>query len=316
MNLDDGNDSVVERLKQQLRLQDFKDRDTLENFVEDFIEKANMTPVEEMGGLSPNQIHQIGMAPFESPAVLQFHPERINPVNTTVITLFRGIADACGDKGLKGTPSGFLPRKLVYAMLIEIAGEGAYWKPGKFWINNEDEFPELIMVRHCATWAGLLRKLHGKFRLTKKGGNLLEEQAYGTIYYELFKQACLKWNWGYMDGYADFHVMRTAFPISLRLLQRHGGKFRDPQDHYGKLFLQAFPAVIGEAEVDPARWESITPEKYARKAYALRMFLRFAIPFGLVDYEPKSPKEWVGNMDRKLRVKKTKLLGSFVEFMA
>ena len=119
-----------------------------------------------------------------------------------------------------------------------------------------------------------------------------------------------------MDGYADFHVMRTAFPISLRLLQRHGGKFRDPQDHYGKLFLQAFPAVIGEAEVDPARWESITPEKYARKAYALRMFLRFAIPFGLVDYEPKSPKEWVGNMDRKLRVKKTKLLGSFVEFMA
>ena len=77
-------------------------------------------------------------------------------------------------------------------MLIEIAGDGAYWKPGKFWINNEDEFPELIMVRHCAIWAGLLRKLHGKFRLTKKGGNLLEEQAYGTIYYELFKQACLK----------------------------------------------------------------------------------------------------------------------------
>ena len=34
--------------------------------------------------------------------------------------------------------------------------------------------------------AGLLRKLHGKFRLTKKGGNLLEEQAYGTIYYKLF----------------------------------------------------------------------------------------------------------------------------------
>jgi len=109
--------------------------------------------------------------------------------------------------------------------------------------------------------------------------------------------------------------MRTAFPVSLRLLQRDGGKFRDPENHYGKLFVQAFPAAIEEAEVDPARWKGITPEKYAREAYALRMFLRFAIPFGLVDYEPKLANQWVGNMDRKLRVKKKKLLGSFVEFM-
>jgi len=83
MNLDDGNDSILELLKQQLREQGFKDSDEIENIVEHLVEKVNVTPVEEMGGLLPNQIHQIGMAPFESPAVLQFHPERISPVSTT-----------------------------------------------------------------------------------------------------------------------------------------------------------------------------------------------------------------------------------------
>lgn len=314
MNLDDGNNPIIEELMKQLQESGFKDEGALKDMIEHLIEKANRTPVPEMGGLSPDQVHSLGLRPFDTPDVLQFHPERIDPLETTVITLFRGIAEACGEKGLKGTPSGFLPRKLVKAMLLKIAGNGAYWKDGKFWVHNEDEFPELIMVRHCATWAGFLRKLHGKFLLTKKGKKLLAEQAYGTIYYEMFRQACLKWNWGCMDGYEDFHIIRVSFSISLRFVQKDGHKLRDPKEHYGKRILQAFPQLVDEAAEAGSRWDGITPEKYVVNAYAVRMFRRFAIPFGLVDYEPKSPDTWVEHADDKLLVKRSELFDKFVEF--
>jgi len=314
MKIEDIKKYLQEEIQRRIQERKAFTMDGMVQVVNEVMDEYNATPVDDFGGLTPTQFRTLGPHPFDTPQLLRFRADQIDPKETPVMQVLLGIARECGEKGLKLTPRGYLPRKLVHAMLEVVAGEHAFQPTGTHWVHNEDEFPELMMVRHCAMWAGLFRKAKGKLLLTKKGQKLLEEGATGTMYEELFRQACVKWNWGALDGYPPYSHIQTAFVISLRFLWQDGDRFLDPRTHYGKRFLQAFPDMLNEKRESSIPGEGPHVEEDALRAYELRMFLRFAIPFGLVECDPPGANQWTPRLRDTLRVKRSPLFDQFVDF--
>jgi len=314
MSMEEMKKKIQEELQRRVQEENITSVEEMQRVLDEVVGGFNRMPREDFAGLSPEQVQSLQWYPFDSPGILRFHPERIAPAHTQVMRAFLEVASACGENGLKLTPRGYLPGKLVHAIFEMIAGEDAFQSNGRHRVHNEDEFAELMMVRHCAMWAGFLRKCQGKLLLTKKGRRLVSEEATGTIYFDLLRQACLKWNWGCMDLYPELPFIRTAFTISFRFLHRDGDVFRELGSHYGWRFVKAFPFVFRQFSFDPPEWDRCTPEEYVIRVYVLRTFMRFAIPFGLVDCDPPGATEWSVVNDRMIRVKRSALFEKLIEF--
>jgi hypothetical protein len=305
------NDPVFKKLKEQLQRLGPKDMDAAQAIVGRMVERMNTLPVDDFDGLTPEQVDVMMSRPFEIPDLVRFHPDRITPGNTAVMRLFLGIADACGDKGMKATPSGYLPRKLMRTLAEDIAGEEAFYEPGKYWATREDEFSLLFMTRHCATFAGLIRKYRGRFMLTRKGRGLLEKEAFGEIFHGLFAAAASKWNWGCTDGFPELYAIQSAWLISLRWLQLFGAQPRDEYSFYARRFLKTFPAILRFIPKDSSTKD---PEKMVRRAYGLRVFERFALAFGLAERDGWPRDMFHFHLAGDCLIRKTPLLDRFIEF--
>lgn len=123
------NDLVIRKLKEQLQKLGPEDMEAAQAIADRIAARMNSLPVEDFDGLTPEQVDGMMSRPFEIPDLARFHPDLIEPSDTAVMRLFLGIADACGDKGLKTTPSGFLPCKLMRILAENLAGEEVFMNP-------------------------------------------------------------------------------------------------------------------------------------------------------------------------------------------
>ncbi len=168
-----------------------------------------------------------------------------NPV-APVLTLFKLLADAIGEQGLKPTAKGNLPRNFCREAALTYLGKQKYWENTRYGgINREEDFDDLHVTRLVAELAGLVRKYKGKFILSRNCRHLLAEGGLAAIYPRLFRAYVEQFNWAYRDGHAELRFIQQAFLFTLYLLIRYGDTWR-AQAFYEDAFLRAFPMALDD----------------------------------------------------------------------
>lgn len=303
-----GMGEVMGELRQLLEGQNFGSLEDANAFIGNFIQGHGQAPIDDFCGLSSEQMHRLLHFPFETPQLVTF-PSRIDIApEAPLMTLFRLLADAIGEEGLKATATGNLPRNFCRDAALAFLGEEGYRKRTRYGgINAEPDFSELHVTRLVADLAGLTRKYKGKFILSGECRKILKKEGWPGIYPRLLRAFAREYNWGYKDRYQEFSIIQHSFLFTLYLLQRFGAEWRT-STFYADIFLRAFPAVLGEAR--PYPFESA--EEQITRCYTIRALDRFAEFLGLVEIE-RDPTDKYAN---EFRLRKLPLVDHVVHFHA
>ena len=270
------------------------------------VQEQNRSPLDEFHGLSPENMHRMLNFPLASPEVVRF-PEMLDTNPTAPIAaLFGMLTDAIGEKGLKPTAKGNLPRNFCREAALAYWGEEVYRENTRFGgINSEEDFPDLQITRLTAELAGFIRKYKGRFILSRNCRTLVTGQGLAALYPRLFTAYVVQFNWAYRDGYAELRIIQTAFLFTLYLLTRYGDTWRS-HEFYEDSFLRAFPMVPNDLPQDHV----FTPDEEVRRCYTWRTLVHFVSFFGLATVEPVSNK----GLCHEYRVKHLPLLQHAVQF--
>lgn len=302
----EGSAEVFAEIRQALEGQEFASLEDAQAFAEGFMQQRNRAPIDDFHGLSPEQMHRFLHFPFTSPQWVTFPDTLGTQPAAPILTLFGLMTEAIGEKGLKATAKGNLPRKFCRDAALSSWGEEAYRENTRHGgINKEEDFIDLNVTRRVAELAGLIRKYKGRFILSRDCRNLLADTGPAGLYPRLFRAYVEKFHWGYWDRYPEILFIQHAFLFTLYLLARYGDSWR-PQAFYEDNFLSAFPMVLNEVEPSPV----FTSEQVVRSCYTLRTLVRFAGFLGLAEVQPVGGGLYV----RDYRAKKLPQLGETVLF--
>jgi hypothetical protein len=193
------------------------------------MDRFNQRPDDALGGLSPHQVErllQLDWGQEGSPLVLNrgLSLEELAPSRDlrNTRTFLRLLVE---EDGTKLTTSGNLNRAFVRRMMEE--GDWVWFRgmaPEEIrQVWNEGDFFSLHRLRVLADLAGLIRKLKGRFVVTKKGKKLLQDEGgAGELFAVLFETQFRKMNLAYLDrhpagpefqhtiGYSLFHLGEAA----------------------------------------------------------------------------------------------------------
>ena len=293
-------------ISQAMQGKKFSSEEDMQAFIQEINQQHNRRPIDDFDGLSSEQMHRLINFPFESPDIIEF-PSQLNiSPSAPIAALFKMLADAVGENGLKPTATGNLPLKVVREIALTYMGEEKYAEYTKYGnIRSEDDFYELNVTRHVAGLAGLIRKYKGKFILSGKCRKLLKDGELQAIYPVLFRTFAEKFNWGYGDRYPETGLVQSFFAYTLYLLSRYGDQWHENK-FYEDAFLRAFPSLVDT--VEPTAYE--TREDIIREMYSIRCLKNFAEFMGVVEINRNSDDQY----SRIFDVKKTPLLDDTVRF--
>ncbi len=295
-----------EELRKALANREFETMEGLQGFLDQYTSERNHRPREDFVGLSSAQMYQMLYFEYESPDLVVL-PEVIDiEPEAPILFLFSLLADAIGEKGLKATAKGNLPRNFCRDADL------AYWsqqtdmaRPHDFPVRLERDCPALHAMRIVAELAGLVRKYRGRFILSRKCRRMLACGGMHAVYPKLLEAYVCKFNWAYRDGFPDMPMIQTAWLFVLYLLARFGDTER-PNTFYEDAFMRAFPVALEEVPEAPWRDE----EDSLRRCFTIRALERFAGFFGLASVVPKSESP----LESEFRVSTLPLLSRSVQF--
>ena len=293
-------------LRQAMAGMQFESLTEAEAFVGHHTQQQNQRPLDEFHGLSPEQMHRLLHFPFTSPELIRF-PELLDTKPTApIVTLLGMLLEAIGEKGLKPTAKGNLPRKFCREAALAYWGEEVYGEKTRFGgINREEDFFDLHITRLTAELAGFIRKYKGRFILSRNCRALLTGKGLAALYPRLFTAYVEQFNWSYRDRYPELRFVQTAFLFTLYLLMRYGDTWQ-PHEFYEDSFLRAFPMLPDELP----QHEILAPEEEVRRCYTWRALVHFVGFFGLATVEPVSDERF----RHEYRVKSLPLLHDTVRF--
>jgi len=276
-------------------------------FADQFMAQRNQAPVDDFCGLSPDQMSDLLYAPLESPHLVRFPDVLPRAPQAPVMTLFNLTAEAIGERGLKATAKGNLPRALAIEAAAVLKADDV---DGMTWlrysrINKEEDFPELFVSRHAAQYAGLVRKHKGRFVLTRRYRTVRDKGGPAALYPMLLRACATRFNWAWRDRYPELPFIQQSFAFVLYLLSRFGGEERS-NDFYEHAYMGAFPMLAHEVVGDAY----FSAEDVVKNCFTTRALERFAWFTGLVDMKPTgSPLA-----PREFQLRKTPLLDEAVVF--
>jgi hypothetical protein len=299
------NDQLQAALRQALSEQSFNSLEDVQAFSAQWMAHRNQAAATDFQGLSSQQMHLMLYTPWaapdfiEAPSVLAHEPQA--PVTTLLQILF----DAIGEKGLKPTATGNLPRQLCRQAALQLWGEEEYAERTRYGgINQEHDFLELHLARVLAEDTGLIRKYKGRFIISSQGRTLLKN-GMRAIYPRLLRHYVSHFHWDYAHRLDGLPIIQMASCFTLYLLSLHGRNWQS-NFFYEDAFVQAFPAAVTQMPVV----SYTTQEKALRQDYFYRTLYHFATYFGLAEVQ-------VVNDDfltREYRVKATPLLSQVIRF--
>lgn len=298
--------AVLADIRKEMQDKEFTSLGEAQAFLDRLTQQRNQTQSDDFHGLSPDQMHRLLHFPFVSPQLVSCPDILCVTPSAPVITLFSLLMVATGEKGLKATATGNLPRNFCREAALTYWGEETYRERTRFGgINKEEDFPDLNATRLVAEMAGLVRKFKGRFILTRNCRSLMAGNGLSAIYPILFKVYAKDFNWAYRDRYPEIGIIQWSFLFTLYLLARYGDAMR-PSTFYEDQFLRAFPMALKEVAPDPY----YPAEKQVRTCYTWRTFVHFAGFFGLAEVEPVAK----GPFCREYLVKSLPLLREVVQF--
>ena len=302
----EGPAGVFAEIRQALQGRQFSSLEELQSFTDRFMRQRNQASLDDFQGLSPEQMHRILAFPFDSPELVTYAPLVAPDSPAPILTLFGLLAEAVGEKGLKATATGNLPRNVCREAALSYWGDETYRENTRYaGINKEDDFSHLHVARLIAELAGLIKKYRGRFILSRECRTLLADHGPCGIYPRLLRSYVRDFNWAYRDRYPDLGFIQSSFLFMLYLLILHGGEWL-PEVYYEDAFLRAFPRVLSEVAPTPY----FSPEQTVRSCYSHRTLVNFAAFLGLAEVEPTTKEPY----PRDYRVKKRPLLTDAVRF--
>ena len=184
-------------------------------------------PLEELGGLSPMQFTRLVTDDWEGPDVVRLNPD-ISLEELGGAVLFRQtriLLDAIEEAdGVKATVKGYLPRVFVRRM-VESMDLPAWMREGpdgREAVLNEGDVHPVHIARVVAELAGLIRKVKGQFKITKKNRWLHGDDAAGRLFSLLFKTFFRRFNLAYLDRLSDSPMVQEMAAYYLFRLSRFG----------------------------------------------------------------------------------------------
>jgi hypothetical protein len=300
--------SVKEELRQVFGEGQFSSLGELQAEANRIVQRRNSLPLAEFHALSPEQMYRILNFPFASPSYVRFADPLAQEPEAPLVTLFELLVAGIGEKGVKATARGNLPRALCREVALKYMGEEGYQKRTRYaGINKEEDFYDLHVTRLVAEMAGLIRVHRGRFILSRDGQVLHRRSGMAAIYPRLLRVFVEEFNWAYGDGYDELAFIQHSFLFTLYLLNRYGDKPR-PSAFYEEAYLHAFPALVEEVGASPYS----TPRESVGRCYVLRTFEQFAKFFGLARLEQS---EYAGGASVDCTISSTPLLDSVVSFV-
>ncbi|RQW84594.1 MAG: hypothetical protein EHM79_13585 [Geobacter sp.] len=123
---------IMGELEELLKDQNFGSLDEVNAFLRQHMQQRNQAAVDDFHGLSSDQMHRLLHFPFETPNLVSFSSTFDSDPRIPVLSLFKLLADAIGDDGLKATATGNLPRSFCRESARTFLGEEEYqrWSPG------------------------------------------------------------------------------------------------------------------------------------------------------------------------------------------
>ena len=280
-----GTTPVMDEVHELLKGRNFNSLEEANAFIAGAMQQRNQAPNDDFDGLSSTQMHRFLNLPFVSPDLVTFPSCLDAQPQAPVVTLFNLLVEAIGEKGLKPTVTGNLPRGFCRQTARTYYGEEKYQKRSRFGeIRTETEFYDLHVTRIVAELAGLLRKYKGKFILGRECRALLAEKGLAGIYPRLFRTFTEEYNWAYRDGWQELPLIQHSFLFTLYLLKKHGEEWQTNQ-FYEDCFLRAFPQLLNDVENGGGY---LSPEEVVRMAYSLRCLRSFLVFMGLAEIEEES----------------------------
>jgi hypothetical protein len=140
----EGPAGVFAEIHQALQRRQFSSLEEVRSFTDCFMRQRNQASLDDFQGLSPEQMHRFLTFPFDSPELLTYAPLVAPDSSAPILTLFGLLAEAVGEKGLKATATGNLPRNVCREAALSYWGDETYRENTRYaGINKEDDFP------HC-----------------------------------------------------------------------------------------------------------------------------------------------------------------------
>ena len=137
-------------------------------------------------------------------------------------------------------------------------------------------FPQLTRLKHLLDMAGLIKKRNNKFSLTKKGEKILCQKDTKGLFNLVIDPFFNKWNWGYSDAYSELMLIQSSVIFNIYLLYKKAQEWVH-SDELGKCYLEAFPALVNEAQ------GYFGPEKEIIDCFEARFLNRVCLPLGLLE---------------------------------
>gem|GEM_PF-589492 len=242
---------------------------------------------EDFHGLSPDQLDQLLTSPLDCPQVFASGVSKAAMTeemdSVPVMRMLRGLADALQGKGIKLTPKGNLPLKVVQR-LIAAAGEdelATVYRVGYAGVRSEEDVVHVHLTRLLAEMAGFTRKHRGRLLLNQAAAKQIEKGDWPALYQTLLATMMNTLNWAWLDRAEGLEDLQLAGPFGLWLLAIHGDDWR-PESFYIDAMLRAFPMLLNQV---PA-YDFTTPEKQAAGAIKRRMLALYRW-FGLLERRPQ-----------------------------
>ena len=252
-------------------------------------------------GLKPSLL--FGMIGYYQPHGFYFAVPK-NP-DAPVMKLFKMLAEAIGDDGIKGTAKKNLPLKLCQKIQKELYPKSA--EMGL--VRSEQDLRDLSLLRWLAQKIKLINFRKGKFTLSRELKKLIKLNKWGEVYHQLLIGFITKYDWssayGWVSPWQDGTYIQNRFAFGLHLLQFFGDEERE-DSFYAKEYLSLLPIVKEEflMEAKENGWSADVDD--LESLITRRLVDNFALFFGLLSVreEEQEGKFYL----KKYFVQKTPLL--------
>lgn len=261
------------------------------------MDQHNREAIQDFEGLSPHQMFLLMNKPFspDSPVIFKTAP-RLDLIDTAPLMqvcslLLRTIG---AENGIKLTPKGYLPRKIVSEihhlnLYNAVNSKHPQLKP----LNEIDSVPAAY-TRTLLQLAGLVKVRLNKLTMTKKASAVSDSF---LLFRTLFTIYITNFHNGYLDGYSNDNIGNVGTLYVIYLLKRYGFE-RKEASFYASLYFKAFPDLLSEDLQGPHNHM-----EHAHDCFTYRTFDKGLFMFGLTDIE------YEGNtfIDKKQYIKPTAL---------
>lgn len=261
------NDKMLQELQERLNRQ---------------MEQINAAPLEELDGLSPNEMSYILYRPFAEGSPLRFKDSLNNEIVAQIpfYKLFREYLGKIKEAGqVKLTSKGNLPRKICQELYATAILPEEFIEKGIVKLRGEDDSIVIKNLKILGNISKVTKKRNNKISLTKQGEQLYHDPDQTPLFKLLFETNMTKFNLGYHDAYPQQTAVQMVIGYTLYLLLQYGKTKRNLHFYVDKN-LQAFPQLL--ADFGSTR---STPERQYKGCYQVRVFDRFLAHYGLVETE-------------------------------